>query len=107
MLPHLGSSFHAGLPEGHGVTMTGLILCNRCRKKMDGVCKCGNYKCLVQVYWKGKYYEYRRDEQWYVFTYEKARDKLIDINKAIRSKTFNPVDFSDDQLRERRFENMM
>jgi len=87
--------------------MTGLILCNRCRKKMDGVCKCGNYKCLVQVYWKGKYYEYRRDEQGYVFTYEKARDKLIDINKAIRSRTFNPVDFSDDQVRERRFENMM
>jgi hypothetical protein len=46
-----------------GVIMTGLILCNRCGKKMDGVCKCGNYKCLVQIYWKGKYYEYRRDEQ--------------------------------------------
>ncbi len=87
--------------------MTGLILCNRCRKKMDGVCKCGNYKCLVQVYWKGKYYEYRRDEQGYVFTYERARDKLIDINKAIKSRTFNPADFSDEQVRERRFENMM
>ena len=87
--------------------MTGIILCNRCRKKMDGVCKCGNYKCLVQIYWKGKYYEYRRDEQGYVFTYEKARDKLIDINKAMRNRTFNPVDFGDEQVRERRFENMM
>jgi integrase len=74
---------------------------------MDGVCKCGNYKCLIQVYWKGKYYEYRRDEQGYVYTYQKAVDKLIDINKAIRSRTFNPVDFSDEQVRERRFENMM
>lgn len=74
---------------------------------MDGVCTCGNYKCLAQIYWKGKYYEYRRDEQGYVFTYEKARDKLIDINKAIRSHTFNPRDFSDEQIRERRFENMM
>lgn len=74
---------------------------------MDGVCKCGNYKCLVNIYWKGKYYEYRRDEQGYVFTYEKARDKLIDINKAVRNRTFNPVDLSDEQVRERRFENMM
>jgi len=74
---------------------------------MDGVCQCGNYKCLVQIYWKGKYYEYRRDDQNYVFTYDKAKDKLIEINNAIRKGTFDPLDHSDAKIQERRFENMI
>lgn len=87
--------------------MTEVILRNRCRKKMDEVCKCGNYKCLVSIYWKGKYYEYRRDDQGDIFTYEKAQRKLIKINNAMKNKTFNPVDFNDEQIRERKFENVM
>ncbi len=90
-----------------GVIMTGIILCNRCRKKMDKVCKCGNPKCLVQIYWKGRYYEFRRDDQGYVFTYDKARDKLIEINNAIKKGSFKPEDFTDAKIKERKFENMM
>ncbi len=87
--------------------MAGIIICNRCRKKMDGVCQCGGYKCIVQIYWKGKYYEYRRDDQNYVFTYDKAKDKLIEINNAIRKGSFDPLDHSDAKIQERRFENMI
>jgi len=61
----------------------------------------------VQIYWKGKYYEYRRDDQNYVFTYDKAKDKLIEINNAIRKGTFDPLDHSDAKIQERRFENMI
>lgn len=87
--------------------MTGSIRCNSCRKKMDGVCQCGNYKCLVQVYWKGKYYEYRRDDQGYVFTYEKALDRLVEINNRMKKGTFKPEDFTDSKIDERRFDNMI
>ena len=87
--------------------MTGLILCNRCRKKMDGVCKCGNYKCLVQVYWKGRYYEFRRDGEGYVFTYDKATDILVEINGRIKKKTFDPADFQAGKIVERKFENQV
>lgn len=81
-----------------------LILCNKCRKKMDGVCKCGNYKCLVQVYWKGKYYEFRRDDQGYVFTYDKAIDRAVQISSAIKKGEFRPDEFKDSNVRERKFE---
>jgi hypothetical protein len=43
----------------------------------------------------------------YVFIYESARGKLMSINLAMRNRTFNPVDFSDELVRQRRFENMM
>jgi len=87
--------------------MTGVILCNKCRKKMDGVCECGNYKCLICVYWGGKHYEYRRDEQGYVFTYDKAKDRLIEISNAIKKGIFKPVDFTDARIAERKFENQI
>jgi integrase len=87
--------------------MTGLILCNRCRKKMDGVCKCGNYKCLVQVYWKGRYYEFRRDGEGYVFTYDKAIHTLVEINGRIKKRTFDPADFQPGKIVERKFENQI
>lgn len=98
-----------------GVIVKGIIICNRCRKKMDGVCKCKslmksrknrlkpNTKCLIQVYWKGKHYEYRRDDQGYVFTYDKAKDKLAEISTAIKKGTFNPVDYTDANIGERKF----
>jgi hypothetical protein len=88
--------------------LKGIIICNKCRKKMDGVCVCtpkGNAKCLIQIYWKGKHYEYRRDDQGYVLTYDKAQDKLTEISNAIKKGSFNPVDFTDEKVKERRFEN--
>jgi integrase len=85
----------------------GIIICNKCRKKTDGVCMCtpkGNAKCLIQIYWKSKHYEYRRDDQGYVLTYDKAQDKLTEISNAIKKGVFNPVDFTDEKVKERRFE---
>jgi integrase len=90
-----------------GVIVTGTIRCNKCRKKMDGVCECGGYKCFVQIYWKKKYYEFRRDDQGYVFTYDKAIDRLIEINGKIKNRTFSPDEFSDAKIHERKFENQI
>lgn len=84
--------------------MKGTILCQKCRKKMDGVCSCGNYKCLIRVNYNGKYYEYRRDNDGDVLTYQKAQNKLLQINQAIKERKFNPVDFTDSRILERRFE---
>ena len=90
-----------------GIIMKGIIICNKCRKKMDGVCSCGGYKCLIKIFWNGKSYEYRRDDQGYVFTYDKARDKLIEVSNTIKNHTFNPVDFTDANIKERKFENQI
>lgn len=84
--------------------MTGTILCNHCRKPMTGVCSCGSYKCLIKIYWNGKAYQFRRDEQGYVFTYDKATDRLIEINQAINKGTFSPIEFSDTSVKERKLE---
>ncbi len=49
-----------------GLSMLGQIPCARseCRTRMEGdTCpKCGGARCLINVYWKGKQYEYRQDE---------------------------------------------
>lgn len=90
--------------------MTGLILCNKCRKKMDGICHCtpkGNAKCIVKVYYKGKNYEYRRDSEGDVLTYDKALNKLLKISNAIKDHTFNPIDYTDEKIKERKFENQI
>lgn len=87
--------------------MTGTIRCNRCRKKMDGVCKCGNYKCFIQIYWKGKYYEFRKDDGGDLLSYHKALDRLVEINNRIKNKSFHPEDFTESKIRERKFENMI
>ncbi|HNS79394.1 MAG TPA: tyrosine-type recombinase/integrase [Syntrophorhabdus sp.] len=90
--------------------MTGLIICNKCRKKMDGVCLCtpeGNQKCIVKVYWKGARYEYRRDDKNIIFTYDTATAKLTDISNQIRKGIFNPVDHTDAKVRERKFEHQI
>jgi integrase len=90
-----------------GIIVKGIIICNKCRKKMSGVCLCGGYKCLIKIYWKGKSYEYRRDDQGYIFTYDRACDKLIEISTAIKAKSFNPVNYTDAKLKELRFENQV
>jgi integrase len=90
-----------------GLVLKGIIICNKCRKKMDGVCSCGNYRCLIKIYWKGKYYEFRRDKDGDVLTYKKATNRLIEINNAIREHTFNPADYDDSQIKERKFSFMI
>lgn len=90
-----------------GLILKGIIICNKCRKKMDGVCSCGNYKCLIKIYWKGKDHEFRRDKDGDLLTYMKATNRLIEINNAIREHTFNPADYDDSQVKERNFSFMM
>jgi len=84
-----------------------LILCNRCRKKMNGVCQCGNPKCIVQVYYNREYHEFRRDDQNYVLTYDRAKDLAVEISNAIKKCTFDPLQYKPAKRIERRFENMI
>lgn len=90
--------------------MKGVIICNKCRKKMDGVCHCtpkGNAHCLIKIYWNGKHYEFRRNENGYIFTYDIARDTLIEISSQIKKETFNPVTFTNAGIKESKFEHQI
>lgn len=87
--------------------MKGVILCSKCRKKLDRVCSCGNYKCLIRINHNGKYYEYRRDGEGDILTYQKAQNRLIEINEAIRKKRFYPEEYTDQKIKERKFENQI
>ncbi|MCX5804303.1 MAG: tyrosine-type recombinase/integrase [Proteobacteria bacterium] len=87
--------------------MRGLILCNKCRKKMNGVCLCtpeGNPHCIIKLYWKGKNYEYRRDNQGYLYTYKRAVDTLTEIALDIKKGIFDPVSWTDAKIKESKFE---
>lgn len=88
-----------------GLIMKGVVLCTKCRKKMDkGICACGNHKCLIRIYFNGRHYEYRRDSDNDVLTYDKALKRIIDISYAIKTKTFNPLEYTDGAIKERKFE---
>lgn len=92
------------LREG-GLIVMGRILCTRCRREMDGVCnRCENGKCLIRIHWRGKYYEFRRNDRGYVFTYDEARDKLLDISKEVKAGTFDPASMTAESIRENKFE---
>ena len=90
-----------------GLVVAGVILCNKCRKKMNGVCLCGNDKSLIEVYSHGRHYQYRRDDQGQVFRYQKALERLIQINMAIKDGKFNPVTFTYAKVKERLFETQI
>jgi integrase len=55
------------------------------------------------LYHEGKSYEYRRDNQGYVFTYDRAKDKLAEITTAMKKGVFNPLAFTDEKVKERKF----
>ncbi len=92
----------------------GGIYCNKsgCHTKMDVEAekcpKCGNVKCFIVLYWEGKTYTYRRDDNGKVFRVLTAVQRLEEINKAIgnNSRTpFRPKEFEDASRQERQFEN--
>lgn len=92
----------------------GGIYCNRssCHSLMnieaEKCPKCGNVKCFVTVYWDGKTYTYRRDDNGKVFRVLTAVQRLEEINKAIASNSrvpFRPKEFTDARRQERQFEN--
>jgi hypothetical protein len=88
----------------------GAILCNRCRKKMSAaVCECGNTNCFVVFYWKGRHYPSRRDSAGEVYDFREAVKSLTKINAAMEDKTvkFDPKDWADASIKERRFENLI
>lgn len=90
-----------------GLVTSGVILCNRCRAKVHGICRCGNDVCLIHLWWRGKRYEYRRNEQGQTLTYAEALEKLIEVNRAIKKGIFNPVAYSDAKTRDRKFERQI
>lgn len=90
--------------------LKGHIKCSRCRKVMSvPVCSCGKTTCIIRYYWQGKQYERRRDERNNVLTYPEALRILTLINNDMitRVKLFDPRDWVDGAVKERRFENQI
>lgn len=90
--------------------LKGHIKCARCRKVMNTpVCSCGKTTCVIRYYWQGKQYERRRDERNNVLTYPEALRILTLINNdmIVRVKLFDPRDWIDGAVKERRFENQI
>lgn len=90
--------------------LKGHIKCGRCRKVMSvPVCACGNHTAIIRYYWQGRQYERRRDERNNVLTYPEALRILTLINNdmIVRVKLFDPKDWIDGAVKERRFENQI
>jgi integrase len=101
-------TYQAGQFYNPLMDMKGTIICNKCRKPMSTpVCACGNINCYISLYWKGKHYQFRRDTQGEVFDYREACKTLININSEIEDPyiQFNPIDWTDLKIKERKFEN--
>lgn len=89
--------------------LKGHIKCARCRRSMERpVCQCGKTTCIIRFYWKGKY-ERRRDERGTVLTYPEALRilNLINTDMTVRGPLFDPMDWVDGAIKERRFENQI
>lgn len=85
----------------------GTIRCARCGKKRDaskGSCVCGEWKCVIVLYWKGRHYWYRRFHDGGFLDYERAFTTLSAIRVEITKKAFDPVDWTDKKLKEYKFE---
>jgi integrase/recombinase XerD len=88
--------------------MAGVVRCHKCGATMEGpICsKCGSTKAAIKVYWKGKHWIFRRySVDGGIFDYDRAVRQLNNIRSAIDARTFNPQDWSDSKIRERKFEN--
>jgi integrase len=70
--------------------------------------RCKNPRCFVILYWKGRQYTYRRDEYGYTLRVNTAKQKLFEIDKAIKDKrnAFDPEKFTDESARGRKFEHV-
>lgn len=89
--------------------LKGHIKCARCRRSMSApVCECGKTICVIRFYSKGKH-ERRRDERGNVLTYPEALRilNLINTDMITRGKLFDPMDWIDGAIKERRFENQI
>ncbi len=91
------------------LTQRGIIICNKCRKvKKDDkkkTCECGNDRFYIWLYWKGRHYPIRRDSNNEILSYREAARILIKINEEIENPKihFNPVEWTEAKIRERKF----
>jgi len=86
--------------------MAGSIRCSKCEKKINGpVCSCGNTKCYIVIYWHGRHYKFRRYYQDGVpLHFERADRQLTVMRSQIDNKSFNPYNWLDSKIAERRFD---
>jgi integrase len=90
----------------------GTILCNKCHAPMMDreVCQCGNARCHIVIFYDGKHHYYRRDKTGKTFRQEEAILFLANLNVEIEQcrkagKPFNPKQYTDIAIRERKFEH--
>lgn len=72
----------------------GRIICNMCRRACDSAkCVCGSERFLVEVYWQGKARSFRRNEKGETLSRKEAEGVLLEINRKIEKKQFDPEKF--------------
>lgn len=90
--------------------MAGHIRCSsrKCEKAMvKAVCsQCGGSRCHIVIYWHGKHYKFRKYFQDGEFLdYNRAIRQINVMRSQIDNKTFNPFDWIDSKISERKFVN--
>ena len=85
--------------------MAGHIRCAKCqRQRKEDVCVCGEYKCFISLYWAGthwRFWTYQADG--HALDFERAARQLTQIRTQIDGKKFNPVEWSEGKIAERKF----
>lgn len=90
--------------------MAGHIRCSKCEKRTAKAdcSQCGSGRCHIIIYWHGKHYKFRRYFQDGGFLdYERANRQINVMRTQIDNKTFNPLDWIDSRISERKFGNKM
>lgn len=86
--------------------MAGHIRCAKCEKaKSKSVCKCGEYKSYVCIYWRGKQYKFRRYVDGQLLDFARAERQLTEMRAEIDKGKFNPANWTKERIKARKFEN--
>lgn len=89
--------------------MMGYISCAKCDKTMvKKECRCGNSTCYIRIFWDGKRYAYRRDEDGELYNYARAVKALNTIREQVDrhvkgTAIFDPADRTAEKVLQRRF----
>ena len=87
--------------------LIGTITCQRCvTKRIGKVCpKCGWDTVFIKIDFKGKRYRFFYDQRGNAYTFKAAVEAQLEIDRHIRDKVFNPLEWLPKAIEERKFEN--
>jgi site-specific recombinase XerD len=82
----------------------GTIRCNRCSTTMgrDKCPKCGGESCHIVIYWQGKHRKISKAHDGFGLNKARANAVLGEIRVAIGKGTFNPIDYTEEKIIDRK-----